>query len=83
MKDTGDGGATSKLPIPTVLTNPAVAPLYSDPQMKTEVKDLPVGSRMESRGARTAHGSYSVKLVDGPDTGKTGYVDHTLIQQER
>lgn len=82
MKDVGDGGVTAKLPIPMVFTNPVAAPLFSDPQMKSKVKDLPAGSRMEQQGARTVHGSYGVKLVDGPDTGKTGYVDQTLLRQE-
>lgn len=82
MKDTGDGGETAKLPVPMVFTNPAAAPLYGDPQMKTKVKDLPAGSRMEPWGTCTVYGSYGMKLVDGPDTGKTGYVDQTLLKQE-
>ena len=82
MKDASDGGETAKLPISMVFTNPAVAPLYSDPQMKTKVKDLPAGSRMEPWGTCTIYGSYGMKLVDGPDTGKTGYLDQTLLKQE-
>lgn len=66
MKDTGDGGETAKLPVPMVFTNPAVAPLYSDPQMKTKVKDLPAGSRMEPWGTCTIYGSYGMKLSMAP-----------------
>jgi hypothetical protein len=43
---------------------------------------LPAGSRMEPWGTCTIYGSYGMKLVDGPDTGKTGYVDQTLLQKE-
>ena len=49
---------------------------------KTKVKDLPAGSRMEPWGTCTIYGSYGMKLIDGPDTGKTGYVDQTLLKQE-
>ncbi|HET9621022.1 MAG TPA: DUF4157 domain-containing protein [Kofleriaceae bacterium] len=83
MKDTGNGGATSDLPIPTVFTNPTAAALYSDPLMKTKVQDLHANSRMEPWGNRMGHESRGVKLVDGPDTGKTGYVDQKLVKQER
>lgn len=82
LKDTGDGSATAKVPVPEVFVNPATAALYSDAEMKTKVKDLPANTRMENTLC-TTHGSYGMKIVDGADLGLTGYVDQTLIKREK
>jgi Domain of unknown function (DUF4157) len=82
LKDTGDGGETVNVPIPMVFVNPAVAVLYSDAEMKTKVKELPVNTRMQNTLC-TKYGSYGMKIVDGPDLGMTGYVDQTLIKEEK
>jgi hypothetical protein len=82
LKDDGSGGNTVDLPVPIVYINAAGTPLYSDAERKTKVKDLPSGTRMQNTGG-AAHGSYGIKIVDGADIGKTGYVEQTKVQQEK
>ena len=82
LKDTQDGGDTVDVPSPQVFVNPAIAPLFSDSEMKTKLKDLPANTRMENTSC-SIHGSYGVKIVDGSDIGKHGFVDQTKLQRER
>jgi hypothetical protein len=82
IKDTQDGGDTIDVATPKVFINAAAVPLYQDEAMKTKLKDLPANTRMESTVC-TTQGSYGMKIVDGVDIGKTGYVDPKLIQRER
>jgi len=82
LKDTGDGGDTVNVPVPTVFVNPATTALYSDAEMKTKVKDLAANTRMENTLC-TVYGSYGMRIVDGADIGKTGYVNQKLIKREK
>jgi hypothetical protein len=82
LKDTQDGSDTVDVPVPQVFVNLAGIPLFSDAERKTKLKDLSANTRMETAGG-ASHGSSSVKIVDGPDLGKKGFVDQTKIQSER
>jgi hypothetical protein len=82
LKDEGTGGDTVDVPVPTVYVNAVAAPLFSDSEMKTKVKDLPAKTRME-KTAGTSAGSYRMKIVDGPDTGTAGYVEASKVAQEK
>ncbi len=79
---TSTGKETLDLPLETVFLNAAPTSLFSDAEMKTKTKDLPASTRMVNRLC-TTHGSYKMRIVDGPDVGKEGYVDQTKIQRER
>jgi Domain of unknown function (DUF4157) len=76
------GGETVDLPIDTVFINAAPISLFKDAEMKTKDKDLPANTRMVNTSC-TIHSSYGMKIVDGSDIGKTGFVDQTKIQRER
>lgn len=82
LKDTADGGETVNVPVPIVFVNSAEIALFSDSEMKTELKKLAANTRMENTVCTTS-GSYGVKIVDGADLGKTGYVDPKLIKREK
>lgn len=78
-----EGGVDNlKLPIDTVFINAAATPLFKDAEMKIKDKDLPANTRMVNTSC-TIHSSYGMKIVDGSDIGKTGFVDQTKIQRER
>lgn len=76
------GGETVDLPVDTVFINAAATPLFKDAEMKIKDKDLPANTRMVNTSC-TIHSSYGMKIVDGSDIGKTGFVDQTKIQRER
>jgi hypothetical protein len=79
---TEGGDETLDLPVETVFINAGSTGLFSDAEMKTKTKDLPASTRMVNRLC-TIHGSYKMRIVDGPDLGTEGYVDQTKIQRER
>jgi hypothetical protein len=80
LKDKGDGPETVDLPTVQVKLLKEEAKLYEDADLSKLIKSLPKGTRLKKRAIKGILAD--VEVVDGPDTGKTGWVASTKLSDE-
>jgi hypothetical protein len=71
LKDKGDGGATVDLPTVAVMVVTAQTPLYEDDLQKKRLQSIAKDTRVKVLATKGV--LKQIQIVDGPDTGKTGW----------
>ena len=81
VQDAGDGDALNQVPLVDVsLTTGMFTPLFKEPLLGVEEAQLPMATRV--RILNTLEHAAEVRVVDGPFTGKTGFIEAGTLREE-
>lgn len=80
LKDKGDGAPTMDLPTATVMVVTAQTPFYADKLQKKRLQSVAKDTRVKALASSGV--LKQIEIVDGADTGKTGWIAASKLVHE-